>query len=103
LSISLQFNQHNKQNNDTEGSHVFNSTFEIITGRATPVPKPIPTNNSLQLFFSFMLAMFACTNKRYIQIKPTNIIPPKIKDFESEKHKHIEVVNVKVISAIVVF
>ena len=64
MSINLQFNQHNKQNNSTAGSHVLISIFEIITGRATPAPKPIPTNNSLQLFLSFMLAMFACTNKR---------------------------------------
>ena len=64
LSISLQFNQHNKQINDTAGSHVVISIFEIITGRATPAPKPIPTNNSLQLFFSFMFAMLECTNKR---------------------------------------
>ena len=36
-------------------------------------------------------------------MKPTNMRPPKIKDFESENHKHIEVVNVKVIIAIVIF
>ena len=41
--------------------------------------------------------------KRKIQINPSNMRPPKIKDFESEKHKHIEVENVKVIIAIVIF
>jgi len=36
-------------------------------------------------------------------MKPTNMRPPNIKDFKGEKHKNIEVVDVKVIIAIVIF
>ena len=64
FSINLQFAQQIKQNSVTLGSHVIIDKSDIITGRATPVPKPIPTNNSLQFFLIIKSVRFECTTIR---------------------------------------